>query len=90
MGTELRVTKGSVSRFWFLATLPRSYTRAGLACELGHRSLTGRSGIGAYAGAARRRVHLATVPRPSSGHRPGRRQARHARILKIELHLTQP
>ena len=50
-----------------------------------------RSGMGAYAGAARRRVHFATVlPRPPSGHRPGRRQARIARILQIELHLTQP
>ena len=50
-----------------------------------------RSGMGAYAGTARRRVHLATVLlRPPSGHRPGRRQARHARILQIGLHLTQP
>ena len=50
-----------------------------------------RSGVGTYAGAARRRVHLATVlVRPPSGHRPGRRQARHARILQIGLHLTQP
>ena len=48
-----------------------------------------RSGMGAYAGAARRRVHLATVlPRPPSGHRPGRRQARHARILQIGLRLA--
>ena len=32
----------------------------------------------AYVGAARRRVHLATVLlRLPSGHRPGRRQARH-------------
>ena len=47
-----------------------------------------RSGMGAYAGAARRRVHRATVlPRPPSGHRPGRRQAR---ILQIGLHLAQP
>ena len=31
-----------------------------------------KSGMGAYAGAARRRVHLATVlPRLPSGHRPG-------------------
>ena len=43
----------------------------------------GQVRYGAYAGAARRRVHLATVlPRPPSGHRPGRRQARHARILQ--------
>ena len=50
-----------------------------------------RSGVGAYAGAARRRVHLATVLlRPPCGHRPGRRQARHARILQIGLHPTQP
>ena len=43
--------------------------------------------MGAYAGAARRRVHLAPVlVRPPSGHRPGRRQARHARILQIGLH----
>ena len=47
-----------------------------------------RSGMGAYAGAARRRVHLATILlRPPSGHRPGRRQAR---ILQMGLHLTQP
>ena len=38
-----------------------------------------RSGMGAYIGAARRRVHIAMVLlRPPSGHRPGRRQARHA------------
>ena len=50
-----------------------------------------RSDMGAYAGAARRRVHLGTVLlRPPSGHRPGRRQARLARILQIGLHLTQP
>ena len=49
-----------------------------------------RSGMGAYAGAARRRVHLTSVLlRPPSGHRPGRRQARHARILQIGLHVTQ-
>ena len=49
------------------------------------------SGMEAYAGAARRRVHLAPVLlRPPSGHRPGRRQARHARILQIGLYLTQP
>ena len=47
--------------------------------------------MGTYVGAARRRVHLATVLLgPPSGHRPGRRQARHARILQIGLHLTQP
>ena len=47
--------------------------------------------MGAYAGEARRRVQLATVlRRPPSGHRPGRRQTRHARILQIGLHLTQP
>ena len=41
-----------------------------------------RPGMGAYAGAERRHVHLATVLlRPPSGHRPGRRQARQARIL---------
>ena len=45
--------------------------------------------MGAYAGAARRRVQLATVLlRPSSGHRPGRRQARHAHILQIGLRLA--
>ena len=49
-----------------------------------------RSGMGTYAGAARRRVHLATVLlRPPSGHPPGRRQARHAHILQIRLDLTQ-
>ena len=42
-------------------------------------------------GAARRRVHLATVLlRPPSGHRPGRRQARYAYIFQIGLHLMQP
>ena len=45
-----------------------------------------RSVIGAYAGAARRRVHLAAVLLlPPSGHRPGRRQVRHAHITHIEL-----
>ena len=49
------------------------------------------SGMGAYAGAARRRVHFATVLlRHPSDHRPDRRQARHAHILQIGLHLTQP
>ena len=46
-----------------------------------------RSGMGTYAGAARRRVHLATVLlRTPSGHRPGRGQARHAHIPQIGLH----
>ena len=46
-----------------------------------------RSGMGAYAGAARRRVNLATVLfRLPSGHRPDRRQARHASTLQIGLH----
>ena len=50
-----------------------------------------RSGMGAYAGAARRRVHLVTVLlRPPSGHRSGRRQSHYASILQIGLHLTQP
>ena len=41
-----------------------------------------KSVIGAYTGAARRRVHIATVRhRPRSGHGPGRRRARHAHIL---------
>ena len=45
--------------------------------------------MGAYTGAARRRVHLSSVLlRPPSGHRPGRRQARHARMFQIGLHLT--
>ena len=63
-----------------------------LECKKARR-LSGqvRSGVAAYAGAACRRVHLATVPlRPPSCHRPGRRQARHARILQIGLHLMQP
>ena len=47
------------------------------------RSVQVRSGTGAYAGAARRRVHLATVLlRPQSGHRPGRRQARQAAFFR--------
>ena len=46
------------------------------------------SGMGAYAGTARRRVHVATVLlRPPSGHRPGKRQARHVRFLQIGLRL---
>ena len=50
-----------------------------------------RSGTGAHSGAARRRVHLAPVLlRLPSCHRPGKRQARHARILQIGLHLPQP
>ena len=37
-------------------------------------------GMGAYAGAARRRVHLEPVLlRPPFGYRPGRRHAAHAR-----------
>ena len=40
--------------------------------------------MGAYAAAARRRAHLAAVLlRPPSGHRPGKRQTRHARILQV-------
>ena len=47
--------------------------------------------MGTYAAAARRRVHLATVLLwPPSGHRQGRRQARHARIPEMGLNLTQP
>ena len=43
-----------------------------------------RSGIDAHAGATRRCVQLATVLlRPLSGHRPTRRQARHAHIPQI-------
>ena len=50
-----------------------------------------RSGVGANVGEALRRVHLATkLLRSQSDHRQGRRQARHARILQIVLHLTQP
>ena len=49
-----------------------------------------RSGMGTYAGAARRRVHLATVLlRLPSGHRPGRHQARHARIIQIGLRVLK-
>ena len=45
-----------------------------------------RSGMGAYAGAKRRRVHLATVlPRTRSGRRQAR-QARHARILQLGIY----
>ena len=50
-----------------------------------------QSGMGAYGGAARRLMQVATVlPRPPSGHRPGGRQARHVRILQKGLHLTPP
>ena len=46
---------------------------------------------GAYVGAARRHVHIGTVPfRPPSDHRPGGRQARQARIPQIGLYLMQP
>ena len=49
-----------------------------------------RSGMETYAAAARGRVHLATVfPRPPSDHHPGRRQARHARILQKGPNLIQ-
>ena len=45
--------------------------------------------MAAYAGAARRRVHLVTVLLgPLSGHRPGRRQARHVHIIQISLRLA--
>ena len=48
-----------------------------------------RSGVWAYAGAARRRIHFGMVLlRPPSGHRQNGRQARHARILQIGLHLV--
>ena len=51
--------------------------------------VSGRSGMGAYVGAARRRVQLATVLlRSPSGHRPDRRQTGHARILRIDLRLA--
>ena len=49
-----------------------------------------RSVMNAWAGAARRRVHLATVlPRPPSGQRLGSRWARHAHVPQMGLHLTQ-
>ena len=45
--------------------------------------------MGAYGGAAHRRVHLATVLlRPPSGHRSDRRQARHVHMLQIGLRLA--
>ena len=45
----------------------------------------------AYAGAARRRIHLATLlHRAAFGHRSGRRRARRVHILPIGLRLTQP
>ena len=48
------------------------------------------SGTGAYAGAARRRVHLATVLLwPPSGHRPGRRQFSHALQIGLRLAIVQ-
>ena len=51
--------------------------------------LSYRSGMGAYTGAACRRDHLVTVLlRPPPGHHPGKRQARHARVLQIGLRLT--
>ena len=44
--------------------------------------------MGAYTGAARRRVHIATVLlRSPSGHRPGRRRTLVAQIFKNGLHL---
>ena len=50
-----------------------------------------RSDMGVYAGAARHRVHHATVLlQPPSGHRPGRRGTRHINILQICFQLTQP
>ena len=52
-------------------------------------SQTPGSGVGTYAGAARRRVHLATVLlRPPSGHCSGTRQVRHVHILHIGLRLA--
>ena len=49
-----------------------------------------RSGMGAYAGAGRRRVHLAAVLlRPPSGHRPSRRQAHHAHIFHESLSMVR-
>ena len=57
------------------------------AMQLRHCKL--RSAMVAYVVAARRRVHLVTVLlRPPSGHRPGRRQARHVHILQIGLRLA--
>ena len=54
-----------------------------------NRNETGQVSFGDGAGAVGRRVHLAMVLlRPPSGHRPNRRQARHARILQIGLRLA--
>ena len=74
----IRVGVKSCKLHWFLKTTHiRSKTL--LVCQ------NGTSGMGAYAGTARRRVHLVTILlRPPSGHRPGRRQARHALILLIK------
>ena len=46
--------------------------------------------MGEYPGAVRRRIHLGTVLLwPPSGHRPGRRQARHAHIFQLSFHPMQ-
>ena len=48
------------------------------------------SGVGVYAEAARRRVHLATVLlRPPPGHRPGRRQASFSTVAKKQKGLDR-
>ena len=65
-------------------------TRRQIFAEITKRLYPLNSGRVLYAGAARRHVHLGTPPRPPSGHRPGRRQAPHAHILEIGLHLAQP
>ena len=73
-----------------LTTEPTILRLHRMTLDMGSRNQV-RSSMAAYTGAVRCRVHLATVlPRPPSGHRPGRHLARHARILQVGLHLTQP
>ena len=68
-------------------TFHRIRAHCGPECNVLHYQV--RSHMGAYAGAARRRVHLVTVLlRPPSVHRPGRCQARQAHIPHIGLRLA--
>ena len=81
------VVKTTLSRLKYV--IDSAYHSANTQNNSSNTQTSRSSHVWRHTPTARRRVHFATVlVRPSSGHRPGWRQARHARIFYIGL--TRP